>query len=187
MIAHASSAVRDIPTTPREAPLGRCVSRPSVRTIPIESDTPLSKRAQLDQYVATMIAEARRLTRFSELGASELTKLQPLSLLAEVLGTTDIPGSLDLISTLLDILNKVGRSDLCWGPSDTSYVCQMLMAAIEKSASHGEHFPLMTRFHHFTGYQGPLAMPIRLDVLGRASQGLVKSYLARSATTQLIC
>ncbi|KAG9310969.1 hypothetical protein JVU11DRAFT_8847 [Chiua virens] len=99
----------------------------------VENTTPLSKRAKLDQ--------APR--------ASELTKLQPLSLLAEVLGTTDIPGSLDLISALLDTLNKVVRSDL-WGPSDTSYICQMLMAAIEKSASK---------------VMEPPAMPIRLDVL----------------------
>lgn len=51
-----------------------------------------------------------------------------------MLGTTDIPGSLDLISNLLETLNRIVRSDL-WGPSDTSYVCQMVMAAIEKSAS----------------------------------------------------
>lgn len=64
----------------------------------------------------------------------EISKLQPLTLLVEVLGTMEIPGSLDLISNLLETLNKIVRSDL-WGPSDTSYVCQMLMAAIEKSAS----------------------------------------------------
>lgn len=57
----------------------------------------------------------------------------PLTILAEVLGTTDIPGSIDLISRLLETLNKVVRSE-DMRKSDTSYVCQMLMAAIERSA-----------------------------------------------------
>ncbi|KAG6369730.1 hypothetical protein JVT61DRAFT_13599 [Boletus reticuloceps] len=98
-----------------------------------ESDAPVNKRAKLD----------------SSPHVSEISKLQPLTLLAEVLGTTEIPRSLDLVSNLLETLNRIVRSDL-WGPSDTSYVCQMLMAAIEKSASKG------TR---------PSARPIRLDVL----------------------
>ncbi|KAI9571928.1 hypothetical protein HD554DRAFT_2300345 [Boletus coccyginus] len=98
-----------------------------------EGDAPVNKRAKLD----------------STPHASEISKLQPLTLLAEVLGTMEIPGSLDLISNLLVTLNTIVRSDL-WGPSDTSYVCQMLMAAIEKSASKVTE---------------PPARPIRLDVL----------------------
>lgn len=58
----------------------------------------------------------------------------PLTILVEVLGTTDIPGSIDLISHLLETLNKVVRSE-GMGQSDTSYVCQMLMSAVERSAS----------------------------------------------------
>ncbi|KAF9221723.1 hypothetical protein BS17DRAFT_710411 [Gyrodon lividus] len=99
----------------------------------VESEAPVSKRAKLDKVPR----------------GSEIEKLQPLNLLAEVLGTTDIPGSLDLISHLLETLSKVIRSEL-WGPSDTSYVCQMLMAAIEKSASRVAE---------------PPTRPIRLDVL----------------------
>ncbi|KAG8215319.1 hypothetical protein J3R82DRAFT_8910 [Butyriboletus roseoflavus] len=99
----------------------------------VESEGHVNKRAKLDPIPH----------------ASEISKLQPLSLLAEVLGTTEIPGSLDLISNLLETLNKIVRSDL-WGPSDTSYVCQMLIAAIEKSASR---------------ITEPPARPIRLDVL----------------------
>ncbi|KIJ18295.1 hypothetical protein PAXINDRAFT_97715, partial [Paxillus involutus ATCC 200175] len=99
----------------------------------VESEAPVNKRAKLDKVPR----------------ASEIDQLQPLSLLAEVLGTTEIPGSLDLISHLLETLSKVIRSEL-WGPSDTSYVCQMLMAAIEKSASRVTE---------------PPARPIRLDVL----------------------
>ncbi|KAF8125619.1 hypothetical protein EV363DRAFT_1225659 [Boletus edulis] len=98
-----------------------------------ESDAPVNKRAKLD----------------SSPHASEISKLQPLTLLAEVLGTTEIPRSLDLVANLLETLNRIVRSDL-WGPSDTSYVCQMLMAAIERSASEGTK---------------PSARPLRLDVL----------------------
>ncbi|KAF8440039.1 hypothetical protein L210DRAFT_3760928 [Boletus edulis BED1] len=98
-----------------------------------ESDAPVNKRAKLD----------------SSPHASKISKLQPLTLLAEVLGTTEIPRSLDLVANLLETLNRIVRSDL-WGPSDTSYVCQMLMAAIERSASEGTK---------------PSARPLRLDVL----------------------
>ncbi|KIJ60905.1 hypothetical protein HYDPIDRAFT_42974 [Hydnomerulius pinastri MD-312] len=99
----------------------------------VETDAPVSKRAKLDKTPHTL----------------ETDKLQPLTLLAEVLGTTELPGSLDLVSHLLEALSKVIRSEL-WGPSDSSYVCQMLMAAIENSA---------------TRVMEPPARPIRLDVL----------------------
>ncbi|KAF9238673.1 hypothetical protein BU15DRAFT_88298 [Melanogaster broomeanus] len=99
----------------------------------IESEAPVSKRAKLDKAPHT----------------SEINKLQPLSLLAEVLATIEIPGSLDLISHLLETLSRVIRSEL-WGPSDTSYVCQLLMAATEKSANRVSE---------------PPPRPIRLDVL----------------------
>lgn len=95
----------------------------------------MNKRAKLDSYVTINIMQACRLMDVSRTShAAEVSKLQPLTLLAEVLGTTNVPGSLDLVSTLLETLNKIVRSDH-WGPSDTNYVCQMLIAAIEKSAS----------------------------------------------------
>ena len=100
----------------------------------VENVSPANKRAKLDQYVAIMIVPARTDTVSRTPQVSEISHLQPLTLLAEVLGTTEIPGSLDLVSNLLETLNRIVRSDV-WGPSDTSYVCQMLMAAIEKSAS----------------------------------------------------
>ncbi|KAL4062956.1 hypothetical protein V8B97DRAFT_2026593 [Scleroderma yunnanense] len=98
----------------------------------VETETPTGKRAKLDNPPQ-----------------STSDKRWPLTILAEVLGTTDIPGSIDLISRLLETLNKVVRSEGL-GQSDTSYVCQMLMAAIEKSASQ---------------ITEPLSRPIRLEVL----------------------
>lgn len=61
-------------------------------------------------------------------------QLQALTILAEVLGTSDTPGSVDLISRLLETLDKVIHAKGL-DTSDTNYVCQMLMAAIERSAS----------------------------------------------------
>jgi len=82
----------------------------------------------------------------------------PLTILAEVLGTTDIPGSIDLISRLLETLNKVIRSE-GMGQSDTSYVCQMLMSAVERSASQitvRDLFPLSHQaFLHVLGTSFP--------------------------------
>ncbi|KAI6147846.1 hypothetical protein BKA82DRAFT_4145263 [Pisolithus tinctorius] len=94
---------------------------------------PAGKRAKLDNPPET----------------AESDKLQPLTILAEALATSDIPGSVALLSHLLETVNNVIRSDV-WGPSDTNYLCQMLMAGIEKSASK------LTE---------PLSRPIRLEIL----------------------
>lgn len=98
-----------------------------------EGGAPAGKRAKLDNPPET----------------AESDKLQPLTILAEALATSDIPGSIALISHLLETVNNVIRSDV-WGPSDTNYLCQMLMAGIEKSASK------LTE---------PLSRPIRLEIL----------------------
>jgi U3 small nucleolar RNA-associated protein 10 len=54
--------------------------------------------------------------------------------LAEILGTKELPGSFDLLTQLLDTLGKIIHYDSPI-PSDTSYPCQMLMAAVEQAAS----------------------------------------------------
>ncbi|KAI6022898.1 hypothetical protein BKA83DRAFT_89928, partial [Pisolithus microcarpus] len=98
-----------------------------------EGEAPAGKRAKLDNPPQT----------------GDPDKLQPLTILAEALATSDIPGSVALISHLLETVNSVIHSDV-WGPSDTNYLCQMLMAGIENSASK------LTE---------PLPHPIRLEIL----------------------
>lgn len=60
--------------------------------------------------------------------------LPRLSLLVEILGTKSLPGSLDLISHLLDTLSKVVQT-LPATQADVSYIEQLLMSAIESAAS----------------------------------------------------
>jgi U3 small nucleolar RNA-associated protein 10 len=60
--------------------------------------------------------------------------MSTFTFLAEILGTKELPGSFDLLTQLLDTLGKIIHYDSPI-PSDTSYPCQMLMAAIEQAAS----------------------------------------------------
>jgi U3 small nucleolar RNA-associated protein 10 len=57
-----------------------------------------------------------------------------LALLAEVLGTKSLPGSLELTTHLLETLNKVVQS-LPAAHADVIYVQQLLMSAIETTSS----------------------------------------------------
>ncbi|PFH46286.1 hypothetical protein AMATHDRAFT_155738 [Amanita thiersii Skay4041] len=59
--------------------------------------------------------------------------LRRLMLLVEVLGTKPLPGSLDLISQLLEMLNRVSQC-IPSALSDVSYIEQMLMSAVESAA-----------------------------------------------------
>ncbi len=52
----------------------------------------------------------------------------------EILGTKSLPGSLDLITHLLDTLSKVVQT-LPPTQADVSYIEQLLMSAIESAAS----------------------------------------------------
>ncbi|KAG2151035.1 uncharacterized protein EDB93DRAFT_318060 [Suillus bovinus] len=99
-----------------------------------QSDTPASKRAKLDNPSHGDVEE----------------KMLIFTFLAEVLGTKELSGSLDLLTQLLDTLGKIIHHDSPI-PSDTSYACQMLMAAVEQAASR------ITK--------EPPARPIRLDIL----------------------
>lgn len=56
-----------------------------------------------------------------------------LSLLAEVLGSKELPGSLDLLSRLLETLNKVIQSPTST-QTDVAFIEQSLMSAIENAA-----------------------------------------------------
>ncbi|KAG1775600.1 hypothetical protein EV702DRAFT_421745 [Suillus placidus] len=98
-----------------------------------QSDTPASKRAKLDNLSHGNVEE----------------KMSIFTFLAEILGTKELPGSLDLLTQLLDTLGKIIHYDSPI-PSDTSYPCQMLMAAVEQAASK---------------ITEPPARPIRLDIL----------------------
>lgn len=57
-----------------------------------------------------------------------------LSLLAEILGTKPLQGSLNLVSCLLETLSKLIQSASA-SQVDVNYVEQMLMSAIENAAS----------------------------------------------------
>ncbi|KAG6902641.1 hypothetical protein C0995_013766 [Termitomyces sp. Mi166 len=65
--------------------------------------------------------------------ASENT-LPRLGLFVEVLGARSLPGSLDLISNLLETLNRVLQS-VTAAQTDVNYVEQLLMSAIENAAT----------------------------------------------------
>ncbi|KAG1761179.1 hypothetical protein EDD22DRAFT_897736 [Suillus occidentalis] len=98
-----------------------------------QSDTPASKRAKLDNPSHGNVEE----------------KMSIFTFLAEILGTKELPGSFDLLTQLLDTLGKIIHYDSPI-PSDTSYPCQMLMAAVEQAASK---------------ITEPPGRPIRLDIL----------------------
>ncbi|KJA17838.1 hypothetical protein HYPSUDRAFT_191636 [Hypholoma sublateritium FD-334 SS-4] len=66
--------------------------------------------------------------------------LPRLSLLVEILGTKSLPGSLDLITHLLDTLSKVVQT-LPPTQADVSYIEQLLMSAIESAASKVKEAP----------------------------------------------
>ena len=87
------------------------------------------------QY-ATSLTFRCRLTKLPRRPTSNLSTADPflsLTLLAEILSAKPLPGSLDLISRLLDTLNSV----LHFEPpaqGDKSYVEQLLMSAVESAA-----------------------------------------------------
>ncbi|GLB44223.1 putative U3 small nucleolar RNA-associated protein 10 [Lyophyllum shimeji] len=75
----------------------------------------------------------RATKRMKTTGTSE-DALSRLTLFVEVLGTRSLPGSLDLISHLLETLNRVLQSQSA-AQGDVSYVEQLLMSAIENVAN----------------------------------------------------
>lgn len=59
--------------------------------------------------------------------------LRRLTLFLEVLGTRPLPGSLDLISQLMDLSSQVMQS-VSPAQADVSYIEQLLMSAIDNAA-----------------------------------------------------
>lgn len=66
--------------------------------------------------------------------AGQEESLPMLTLLVEVLSASDLPGSLDLISVLLDTLARTIGSVVA-PQSDLIYVEQLLMTCVESAAS----------------------------------------------------
>ncbi|EKM74924.1 hypothetical protein AGABI1DRAFT_123475 [Agaricus bisporus var. burnettii JB137-S8] len=73
----------------------------------------------------------------------EETTVHQLTLLAEILGTKSLPGSLDLVSALLDTLSKVIQSSSGLR-AEANYIEQMLMSAIENAAANIPERPSVT-------------------------------------------
>lgn len=71
-----------------------------------------------------------------------------LGLLAEVLAASTLPGSLDLISRMLDTLSSVLHYESP-AQGDKSYVEQLLMSAIDNAAQKVEASLSVGNFHSF--------------------------------------
>ncbi|KAJ7452113.1 hypothetical protein B0H11DRAFT_1742292 [Mycena galericulata] len=117
-----ATALHDIPLVVRLL----ASTRPEVDTSPRPS-----KRAKITEWVPF---NQKRPMRYSHDFPSVSDETFPrLSLLAEVLGSIPLPGSLDLVSRLLETLHNVVQSST---PTDVdiSYIEQSLMSAVENSA-----------------------------------------------------
>lgn len=100
---------------------------------------------------------------------------QRLSLFVEVLGTRSLPGSLDLISHLLETLNRVVQS-VSPTQADVSYIEQLLMSAIENAANKitvGLFQEVIPTIHSFFPQEIPNLSPsvVRLDILVELIRG----------------
>jgi U3 small nucleolar RNA-associated protein 10 len=98
--------------------------------------SPAKKRAKLDESVSYLSGPPVLGHLISDRPASNAPSADffySLVLLAEILAASSLPGSLDLISRLLDTLNSV----LHYEPpaqGDKSYIEQLLMSAVENAA-----------------------------------------------------
>lgn len=86
-----------------------------------------------------------------------------------MLGTRSLPGSLDLISHLLETLNRVVQS-VSPTQADVSYIEQLLMSAIENAANKitvGLFQEVIPTIHSFFPQEIPNLSPsvVRLDIL----------------------
>jgi U3 small nucleolar RNA-associated protein 10 len=98
--------------------------------------SPAKKRAKLDEsvYKFSDTPISTRLTLHRPASKTPSADFFPsLALLAEILAASPLPGSIDLISRLLDTLNSVLHYELP-AQGDKSYVEQLLMSAIENAA-----------------------------------------------------
>ncbi|EJD05052.1 uncharacterized protein FOMMEDRAFT_105292 [Fomitiporia mediterranea MF3/22] len=73
---------------------------------------------------------------------SESTSLSRLAFLAEILSSQKLPGSLDLVSALLDALSRVASSTAA--RADIIYAQQLLMTCLESAVSHIQELPTLS-------------------------------------------
>lgn len=94
----------------------------------------------------------------------------------EILGTKSLPGSLDLISHLLDTLSRVVQT-LPPAQADVSYIEQLLMSAIESAASKVKvSFRCHGYYNYFIDLEGgpePVTNRNKIRHLGRSHQRFV--------------
>lgn len=100
----------------------------------VNDDGPTSKRVKLSEYVLPFDLQIRSQYLLHSVSEAEFSHFSRLSLLVEVLGSKPLPGSMDLLSRLLETLSKVIQSAVP-GQGDVAYVEQLLMSAIENAAS----------------------------------------------------
>ncbi|RDB23790.1 U3 small nucleolar RNA-associated protein 10 [Hypsizygus marmoreus] len=93
-----------------------------------------------------------RATKRSKTTSTPEDGISRLSLFVEVLAAKELPGSLDLVSHLLETINHVLQSDSS-AQADVSYIDQLLMSAIENAASKVVEIPNL------------IPSAVRLDIL----------------------
>lgn len=93
---------------------------------------PASKRARVEKYVVVFTSRLSITDLLSHRTARTIIsqELSPLAALAEVIGSQKIVGSLELVSSLLDTLQKV-MSNVSPDAADRRFVEQILMSALE--------------------------------------------------------
>ena len=93
--------------------------------------SPAKKRAKLDRYVPSIPTPGHYLNTYSDATPDDSFTL--LTTFVEVLAAKDLPGSIDLVSRLLDTLNNVMHYEAP-AQGDKSFVEQLIMSAIGNSA-----------------------------------------------------
>ena len=79
---------------------------------------------------------------FRTLSASASEELTSLATLSEVIGSLEIPSSLELVSCLLETLNKI-TSHISPDVADRRYVEQLIMSAVENVV---QNFPVSAKY-----------------------------------------
>jgi len=103
----------------------------------------------------------------------------------EILGTKSLPGSLDLVSHLLETLNRVVQS-ISPNQADVSYVEQLLMSAVDSAASKIvvdiPFFYPWTLLNYLQEAPNLSPSAIRLDILVEVIRGMCRSVFCRPLT-----
>jgi U3 small nucleolar RNA-associated protein 10 len=100
---------------------------------------------------------AKQLDRASGHGS-----IRQLSFLVEILGTKPLPGSIELISYLLQVLSNIVQN-LSPTEAEVNYTEQLLMSAVESAASRvsvssfSASLPFLLIVHEMAGCSQPVA------------------------------